>query len=107
MGDKGETDYHELDKKLRNDFEPNQVDKFKIKDKDVGEYKYIKLKKTPGLLSWLRSHEDDWILERIMASPHGVTGSHQDILSQPIDTARKSLVDICVDLVENQAFTVR
>ena len=37
---------------------------------------------------------------------HGVTGLPPSVLSQPIKTARKSLVEICVDLESGQEHTV-
>ena len=68
VGDKDVTDFHDLDLMLRNDFEPNQEDKFTFKDRNIGEYKYILLKKTPGFMSKVLGRSKDWVLDRIIVS---------------------------------------
>ena len=69
VGTNGETGFKKLNHLLHNDFEKGNVDKFRVKDKDVGEIEYIVIKLKPS-----NSSDKFWYVEYIKVSKKGIDG---------------------------------
>ena len=69
VGTNGETGFKKLNHLLHDDFEKGNVDKFRVKDKDVGEIEYIVIKLKPS-----NSSDNFWYVEYIKVSKKGIDG---------------------------------